>query len=73
MSKENVLRQLSTSRTDKWIGGVCGGLGTYTPLPSWLWRAIFCGLALFWGFGLFSYILLWIFMPKEPAQEQTHE
>ena len=73
MTEENLLRKLTTSQNDKWIGGVCGGLGTYTPLPSWLWRVIFCFISLFWGLGVVIYILLWIFMPKEPVQEQTHE
>jgi hypothetical protein len=46
MTEENFLKTLSKSQNDKWIGGVCGGLGAYTPLPSWLWRVIFrAGLA----------------------------
>jgi phage shock protein C len=73
MVEEGWLRKLSKSQNDKWIGGVCGGLGQYTPLPSWLWRVVFCCIFLFFGTGLIIYILLWIFMPKEPAPEQTHE
>ena len=67
MAEENNLRKLAKSQYDKWIGGVCGGLGKYTPLPSWLWRVIFCGIFLFFGTGLIIYLLLWIFMPKESA------
>ncbi len=73
MAEENWLRKLSKSEDDKWIGGVCGGFGKYTPIPSWLWRVIFCVTAFFWGMGIVIYILLWIFMPKGPAQEHTHE
>jgi len=69
MTEENLLQKLSKSKKDKWIGGVCGGLGEYTPLPSWLWRAIFCLISLLWGLGIVIYILLWIFMPNESAQE----
>ena len=73
MAEENWLRKLAKSRDDKWIGGVCGGFGKYTPLPSWLWRVIFCSLVFFGGIGLITYILLWIFMPKETSQEYTRE
>ena len=73
MVEENLLRKLAKSHDDKWIGGVCGGLGKYTPLPSWLWRVIFCCIFLFLGTGLIIYILLWIFMPKEPTHRETEE
>jgi phage shock protein C len=53
------------SRSDRWIGGVCGGLGTATGVESWLWRLAFAVLLLFGGFGGLLYILLWIFVPNE--------
>lgn len=65
MNEENWLRRLSKSRGDRWISGVCGGLGEHTPLPSWIWRVIFSILFFWFGSGLLVYILLWIFMPKE--------
>lgn len=65
MPEENWLRRLSRAKDDRWIGGVCGGLGKHTPVPSWTWRVIF-SLAFFClGTGLLIYILLWLFMPKE--------
>jgi len=65
MSEESWLRKLTRSRDDKLLGGVCGGLGKHTPLPSWLWRVIFCLAFLCFGTGILVYILLWIFMPQE--------
>lgn len=62
---ENWLRELTKSDTDKWIGGVCGGFGEHSPLPSWIWRLLFTFLFLCFGIGLIPYILLWIFMPKK--------
>jgi phage shock protein C len=59
------LQQLARSRTDRLIGGVCGGLGHSTDLPSWAWRVIFCLTLLYFGAGLLIYILLWIFLPEE--------
>jgi len=59
------LRALRRSRTDRWIGGVCGGLASATDLPSWLWRLIFALLMLCGGTGLMAYLLLWILVPRE--------
>lgn len=61
--KATLLHQLSRSRTDRFIGGVCGGLGQHTDLPSWAWRVIFCLTSLYFGAGLLIYVLLWIFLP----------
>jgi phage shock protein C len=60
------LRRLSRSNKDEWIGGVCGGLGESTPLPSWVWRVIFIVGMLSFGVGLIPYIVLWICLPESP-------
>jgi phage shock protein C len=65
-SHRSFLQQLTRSRSDRLIGGVCGGLGRSTDLPSWAWRVIFCLTLLYFGAGLLIYILLWIFLPEEP-------
>jgi phage shock protein PspC (stress-responsive transcriptional regulator) len=65
-SHRSFLHQLARSRSDRVIGGVCGGLGHNTDLPSWAWRVIFCLTLLYFGAGLLIYILLWIFLPEEP-------
>jgi phage shock protein C len=69
MPEKNWLQRLTKSQTDKWIGGVCGGLGENTPIPSWCWRLLFCVLFFFFGFGLLFYILLWIFVPAGEKKE----
>jgi phage shock protein C len=53
------------SLADRWIGGVCGGLGDATGVESWVWRLVFAVLLLLGGTGLILYILLWIFVPAE--------
>jgi len=68
MSDQNWLQRLTKSKKDKWIGGVCGGLGMFTPIPSWTWRLLFTVLFLCGGAGFVIYVLLWIFLPKEPEQ-----
>jgi phage shock protein C len=52
------------SKTDRWLGGVCGGLGEMTPIPSWAWRIAFVLFAAHFGIGIMVYILLWIFVPE---------
>ena len=56
---------LRRSRTDRWLGGVCGGLAEVSGIASWGWRMIFTLLVLFGGMGLAAYLLLWFFVPDE--------
>ena len=57
--------RLRRSRSDRWIGGVCGGVAALTGVDTWIWRLLLTLLAIFGGTGLFLYILLWIFVPSE--------
>jgi phage shock protein PspC (stress-responsive transcriptional regulator) len=68
-SEANLLQRLARSSRDRWLGGICGGLGLYTPIPSWTWGLIFCAMLLFYGIGLVPYILLWIFVPSDRAAD----
>jgi phage shock protein PspC (stress-responsive transcriptional regulator) len=59
------VNSLRRSASDRWLGGVCGGLARATGLESWIWRLIFAVLACFGGAGVVVYLLLWIFVPRE--------
>ena len=61
------LHKLRRSRSDRWLGGVCGGLAPATGLPAWVWRLVFVSLSLCGGTGAVLYVLLWILLPKEDA------
>ncbi len=61
----SAINRLRRSRSDKWIGGVCGGLAAITGVESWAWRLMLTVLVLFGGVGGLLYILLWIFVPLE--------
>jgi phage shock protein C len=61
----SALNQFRRSSTDRWIGGVCGGLGDITGIPSWSWRILFVLAALLHGIGVVMYALLWIFVPLQ--------
>jgi len=60
------LNGLRRSRSDRWVGGVCGGLAQATGMAPWLWRLAFTLFTFFGGAGLLVYLLFWIFVPAEP-------
>ena len=62
LSAINALRR---SRSDRWFGGVCGGLAQITGLAAWAWRLIFTLLFLCAGSGALIYLLLWLFVPEQ--------
>lgn len=63
----SALSRLQRSLTQRWIGGVCGGLGEHTGIPAWSWRILFVLATFLHGLGLLMYVLLWIFVPVEPV------
>lgn len=64
--------QLYRSRTDRMVGGVCGGLGSYLRFDSNLIRLFFVLLALAGnGIGLLVYLVLWIVLPEEGRETGT--
>ena len=60
------INALRRSRDDRWLGGVCGGIGRATGVATWIWRLLFVLLAACGGTGLLLYVLLWILMPEDP-------
>ncbi len=66
-------KKIYRSRTDKVIGGVCGGLGKYFEIDPVLIRVIFVLLAFFHGSGLIIYLILLIVIQQEPISIATEE
>jgi phage shock protein C len=62
-------KRLMRSTTDRWFGGVCGGLGDYFNIDPTVIRVVFFLLFWFgWG-GALVYLVLWIVLPQEPAAD----
>lgn len=59
-------RRIYRSRTDRSIGGVCGGLAEYFDTDATLLRVVTLLLIVFGGLSLWVYIILWIVIPKKP-------
>jgi len=58
-------KTLTRTQDDKWIGGVCGGIGRYLDVDPNLIRLATVVLTIL-GFGsvIVAYIVAWILMPK---------
>ena len=61
----SVVNTFRRSRTDRWFGGVCGGIARSTGMEAWVWRLLFAAMFICAGVGLLLYVLLWIFVPSE--------
>ena len=51
-TEPNRLSQFMLSNSERWIGGVCGGLADLTQIPAWSWRVLFVLTALLHGLGV---------------------
>lgn len=58
--------KLYRSRDNRWIAGVCGGLAKFFGLSPKIVRIICALLIMVYGSGLIIYIILALFIPKEP-------
>ena len=58
-------RRLARSRDDRWIAGVCSGLGRRFGIPSNMVRLIFVISCLLPGPQFLIYLALWIVLPQE--------
>ena len=69
MSKDIVnvsVKKLYRSKTNRWLGGVCGGIGEYFNVDPTVVRILYIiGTFLSMGFGLLLYIILWIIIPEK--------
>jgi phage shock protein C len=66
-------KRLTRSRTERWIGGVCGGIGNYFNLDPTIIRVVFILLALIVGGGLLIYLILWLVIPLEAEMDAAIE
>ena len=60
--------KLYRSRDNRWIAGVCGGLAEFFGLSPKVVRIICALFIMIYGSGLMIYIILAIFIPKEPKR-----
>jgi phage shock protein PspC (stress-responsive transcriptional regulator) len=56
-------KKLYRSRTNKWLLGVCGGLGEYFGIDATIIRII----AIVSGIGIIAYLIAAIIIPESPV------
>ncbi len=59
------LGRVRRSRSDRYIGGVAGGLARHLDIDPLLVRVLFVVLTFFGGAGLFVYLACWLLIPDE--------
>jgi phage shock protein C len=65
------IRRLRRSRTDRVLGGVCGGLGEYLGVDAALVRIAAVLLVFAGGAGIVAYLVAWILIPEAAEGEET--
>jgi phage shock protein C len=61
-------KRLHRSRTEKMIGGVCGGLAEYFNVDPTIVRVVWVALAILPipGSAILAYLILWVVVPQDP-------
>ena len=62
------MKRLFRSRTNRILGGVCGGIGEYMNADPTVIRVIFIIVALAFGTGVLFYIIAWLVIPEKPIE-----
>lgn len=70
---QNQRKRLYRNPDDRWLGGLCSGLGYYFNVETLWLRLLF--LILFFGFGtgLLLYLILWILVPEAKTTQDKME
>lgn len=62
---------LYRSETDRYLGGVCGGIAEYFNIDSTLIRLLFIASILLGGSGVLVYLILWLIIPTATADNKS--
>jgi phage shock protein PspC (stress-responsive transcriptional regulator) len=62
-------KRLTRAKDERWLGGVCIGLGRYFDLNPGIYRIAFVALAFAGGTGILLYAAAWLVIPEEGAAD----
>ena len=62
-------KKLERPNDDRWIAGVCSGLGNYLGIDPTVIRILFVLFSIFVGGGIIVYLVLWLVMPQASDDE----
>ncbi len=63
------IKRLTRSRSDRYLGGVAGGLGDYFGIDPVVFRVLFAALTLAGASGIALYLIAWLVVPDEGAEQ----
>lgn len=66
-------KKLYRSRDERWLVGVCGGIGEYFDIDATVIRVIFVLAFFIFSAGFWFYLILWIIIPLNPDEFLTVE
>lgn len=64
-------KKLYRSKTNRMIGGVCGGLGEYFDVDPTIIRLLWVVIFFMGGSGILIYIIFWIVLPEEDEVKEV--
>ncbi len=64
-------KRLYRSKSDQVVGGVCAGIAEYFAIDPVIVRIMFA-LAIFMGYGLIAYLVLWVVVPLEGTDKSVN-
>jgi phage shock protein C len=67
------MNRLHRSKSNKIVGGVCGGLAEYLHVDPLILRILFAVLAMANGIGFVVYVLLWVLMPVADVDYESQQ
>ena len=59
-------KKLYRSNENRWLVGVCGGIGEYCNIDATIIRVLFILFSFAMGGGILIYLILWIVIPLKP-------
>jgi phage shock protein C len=66
-------RRLYRSKTERMLGGVCGGIADLFDIDPTLVRLVFVLATLWGGLGLIIYLILWWIAPYKEETKNTQQ
>jgi phage shock protein PspC (stress-responsive transcriptional regulator) len=63
------IKRLSRSHSDRYFGGVAGGLGDYFGIDPVVFRILFAALTLAGASGVALYVIAWLVVPDEGSEQ----
>jgi phage shock protein PspC (stress-responsive transcriptional regulator) len=62
-------KRIARSRTERMLGGVCGGLAEYFDVDPTMVRLAFAVATMFSGMGCLVYLAMWLIVPEASAEK----